>query len=483
MSGRFELDLGKPRLAVALAASTPPEGVVVTGFLRGGTLRRGLEVVIQPSGVRAQICGLRAGGTDAAMVPPGCWVAARLVGRPFAPGAAVAPVARGAVVTLPGLSAPSDAVDVGIEPSGWLKTASSFTVPPARDRARVRVLAGPINWFATLFLHGAPGPGAGGKMLAQLRFDTPAFLFADDQLIILDASSRAVLATARVLDPHGDRKRWQRKAQRELLEARAAASEDPACAITWVRSALDRDGLVGRKGFLDATGFSAGEIVAALEQLAREGQAVLTPEFAAVPALWERLLERAGNAVDRAHQAHPEWLAIPLTELRAELEDELPRADALDAILAAMTERGFVREGDGLRRASHRPRLPAPLEVAGAWLRRVLKETPLTPPSRQDLTPNADAARALRFLIETGEVMEVGPDQVLEAAAYREAVARILRHLQAHGSATTGELRHQAGCPRRIIIPLCEKLDAEGVTRREGDRRTLGPAARRSTGL
>lgn len=253
-------------------------------------------------------------------------------------------------------------------------------------------------------------------------------------------------------------------------------------AIVWVRSALERDGLVGRKGFLDATAFNAVEIVVALEQLAREGQAVLTAEFVAVPALWERLLERAGQAVDRAHQVHPEWLALPLTKLRAELEKELPRAEAWDAILSAMAERGFVREREGLRRASHCPCLPASLEAAGAWLRRVLNETPLSPPSRKDLTPNPDAARALRFLIETGEVIEVGPDQVLEATAYRDAVARVLQHLQVHGSATTGELRHQAGCPRRIIIPLCEKLDAEGATRREGDRRTLGPAARHSTG-
>ncbi|MBI4327339.1 MAG: SelB C-terminal domain-containing protein, partial [Chloroflexi bacterium] len=45
--------------------------------------------------------------------------------------------------------------------------------------------------------------------------------------------------------------------------------------------------------------------------------------------------------------------------------------------------------------------------------------------------------------------------------------------LHAHGSATVSELRQAVGASRRIVVPLLEKLDREGVTRREGDRRVL----------
>jgi selenocysteine-specific elongation factor len=45
--------------------------------------------------------------------------------------------------------------------------------------------------------------------------------------------------------------------------------------------------------------------------------------------------------------------------------------------------------------------------------------------------------------------------------------------LTQRGAATASELRQALGTTRRILIPLLERLDREGVTRREGDRRVL----------
>jgi selenocysteine-specific elongation factor len=38
-------------------------------------------------------------------------------------------------------------------------------------------------------------------------------------------------------------------------------------------------------------------------------------------------------------------------------------------------------------------------------------------------------------------------------------------------------LRQALGTSRRIAIPLLERLDKDGVTRRDGDRRVLRPAS------
>jgi selenocysteine-specific elongation factor len=47
------------------------------------------------------------------------------------------------------------------------------------------------------------------------------------------------------------------------------------------------------------------------------------------------------------------------------------------------------------------------------------------------------------------------------------------KHLRAHSQATASELRKALGTTRRILIPLLEKLDRDGVTRRQGDVRVL----------
>jgi len=45
--------------------------------------------------------------------------------------------------------------------------------------------------------------------------------------------------------------------------------------------------------------------------------------------------------------------------------------------------------------------------------------------------------------------------------------------LREHGSATASELRQALGTSRRIVIPLLERLDKDGVTSRAGDKRFL----------
>ncbi|WP_418255924.1 SelB C-terminal domain-containing protein, partial [Gordonibacter urolithinfaciens] len=43
------------------------------------------------------------------------------------------------------------------------------------------------------------------------------------------------------------------------------------------------------------------------------------------------------------------------------------------------------------------------------------------------------------------------------------------------GGATAAELRDAMGTTRKYAIPLLEHFDAQGVTRRDGDLRVLGP--------
>jgi selenocysteine-specific elongation factor len=81
--------------------------------------------------------------------------------------------------------------------------------------------------------------------------------------------------------------------------------------------------------------------------------------------------------------------------------------------------------------------------------------------------------QALRFLIAVGEVTDISPEIALATEAYQAAVSRIRAHLQAHGQATVSELKGVLACSRRVMVPLLERLDRDGVTRRNGDLRTL----------
>jgi selenocysteine-specific elongation factor len=117
--------------------------------------------------------------------------------------------------------------------------------------------------------------------------------------------------------------------------------------------------------------------------------------------------------------------------------------------------------------------LPQALQSAGAKLRAALAAKSLEPPSRKELTPDAVSQRALRFLIETGEVVEISADLVMASQAATEATDVVRAFIKQHGPATVSDLRQALGTSRRVVVPLLEYLDRTFVTLRQGDTRTL----------
>jgi selenocysteine-specific elongation factor len=185
------------------------------------------------------------------------------------------------------------------------------------------------------------------------------------------------------------------------------------------------------------------------------------------------LERRVSGAVETQHREHPNQPGLPLNEVKALLALDVRWPEMLSELIGGLAGAGFEQAGTHLRKRDHRPVLPPHLEVAGTRLRSTLAAKPLDPPSRKELAPDPSSQQALRFLLQTGEAVELGPDLVLSAAAYGSATSQIRRHLELHTSATASELRQLLHTSRRILIPLLERMDREGITRRDGDRRQL----------
>ena len=79
----------------------------------------------------------------------------------------------------------------------------------------------------------------------------------------------------------------------------------------------------------------------------------------------------------------------------------------------------------------------------------------------------------LRFLVQTAEAIELAEDTVILAENFARAIEQIKKFLRERGKATASELRQHLNTNRRVIIPLLEKLDKDGVTVRQGDFRLL----------
>jgi selenocysteine-specific elongation factor len=459
-------DIGKPRLPVDRVFTLRGIGTVVTGTLTGGTLCRGQTVLIQPSGQTTRIRNLQNHNREADASGPGTRVALNLpdVDDP------ASGVRRGDVVALPESGGPTDTVDVLVEKSARLIGGKIGAARPLKDGSRVRVHFGATNIPARILFLGTDALHAGARALAELRFELPAFAFAGDRFIVRDWAEQTTLAGGIILDADADRKGFRTEAQRIFLEQRAQSPNDTA---TFAVSQLARDGVASRQLLLLKSRFGDAEISEAVSRLAAERKAEIRGGLVADAAWWQALRQSAMDAIDTAHRSHPEHAGLPLSELRALMVARLTSADVFDALKEDLCRNGFSQVGVTIGRTAHRPALPPQLQAAGGKVRALLSAKPLEPPSRKELAPDALSQQALRFLLQTGEAIELGEGVVLSADGFGQAMESVKNFLQTHGPATAGELRQALGTNRRIVIPLLERLDSVGLTRREGDKRSL----------
>ena len=468
-------DIGKPRLPVDRVFTLRGIGTVVTGTLTGGVLRRDQAVVIQPSGRATRVRSLQSYNREVAQVGPGTRAAINL------PDAValdndreardVAAVRRGDVITLPEFGAPSDAINVELVKSSRLSGSRIAAARPLKDGTLVRVHAGSGNYAARVVLADGQALAPGERALAQLRFDTPVFVFIGDRFIVRDWSGQATLAGGVVLDAEAERRTWRTGADRSALAERANDSLD---AQRWIAAVLPHERVLRPFQRLLKSRFSQAEIAEAIGRLQTGSQALQIGSWLADPTWWQGVRGQAVATIDAGHQAHPERLGLPLAQLRADLGPVLAEPGLFDVLVRELCQSGFVQAGVEIRRATHQPALPPTLREAGARLRATLTAKALEPPSRRELAPDQASQQALRFLVQTGAMVEIGPDVVLLSETFAQFKTAVLEHLQAHGSATVSELRQVLHTTRRILVPLLERLDREGFTRRDGDRRRLG---------
>jgi selenocysteine-specific elongation factor len=461
-------DPAKPRLAVDRVFTLRGIGVIATGTLTGGILQRGQAVVIQPGGRTTRIRSMQSHGQEAAQCEPGTRVAVNLHD---VEGGGADGLRRGDVITIPGLGTPCDTLDVLLEKSPRSLTGAAPAQRPLKDGALVRVHHGSGHFVARIALIDTKELEPGAAALAQIRSSTPVHVFAGDRFVIRDWPEQWTLAGGLVLDPDAERRFLKSESRKEFLRSRAEA---PADARVFALSELKCRHAVRRDAMLLKSRFSREQIDAALRELIRDGGAVDLGEWVACGAWWKTVRGEAETAVDREHQAHPQSQGLAVSALRDIVRNSLPAPEIFEALARSLTGGDFLQVGTVIRRKGHRPALPPNLAGAGARLRSVLAAKPFDPPSRKELAPDSASQQALRFLIQTGEAAALGDDVVVLTENLERMTAIVQTFLQSGRKATAGELRQAVGGSRRIVIPLLERLDREGVTRREGDLRVLG---------
>ncbi len=425
-------DRGRPRLWVDRAFAARGAGTVVTGTLAGGRLEVDDEVVLEPGLHRARVRGLESRHEKLAVAEPGSRVALNLAGVEHHD------VERGHAVVRPGQWHESATVDVAL---------SILPGESVKRRARLQVYVGSGEHNAVFRALDDD------NRFARLRFTQRLVLAPGDRVVLRDPGSARTIGGAEVLDvdPTGRARDAAAGLELPLLPRLLAARQ-------WLRI----DDLRG-----PLTGLGAEEAEEALDAIVSSGAAVRLGTWLVTREQLDDITAQAEKVVLAHHGEQPLQPGIEMPALASILRIPVERVRlALESHPTLRIERGAVRHVDHRGRASDDPEAQRLLAALAA--------APFSPPSATEVGVAIDVARAL---VREGAAVDL--DGVLFAAdALEQARDLIVTALRERGTLTVSDARDILQSTRKYVLPLLNRLDAEGVTRRRGDDRVLGRAAR-----
>jgi selenocysteine-specific elongation factor len=144
-----------------------------------------------------------------------------------------------------------------------------------------------------------------------------------------------------------------------------------------------------------------------------------------------------------------------------------------DALIKRMHDGLILEEiGAKLRLVGHKVRFSEEQQRKITTLLDQFDAAPYTPPTVKQ-SVELIGEELLSALVETGQLMQLGEDVLLQPKRYDEMKDAVISHIQTHGNISLAELRDMFDTSRKYAVAVLEQLDQRGVTIRQGDVRKL----------
>ncbi|MCI0532351.1 MAG: selenocysteine-specific translation elongation factor [candidate division Zixibacteria bacterium] len=444
-------DKGRPRLFIDRVFTLTGKGTVVTGTLTGGSFKKGEKVEILPLRKTLRIRSLQTHKKEVEAGAPGSRLALNLT------DAEKEELARGNVLVRPGDGVLTSRLAARVK----ILASSRFGL---KDNQQYLFILGTqeVLGYVSLFDRKEIYPGT--EDWAVFRFKEPICAGYLDHFIIRLPSPGLTLGGGTVYDPNFSAPPNE-KSKREL---EALSAEGPEA---WIHYQLGRHFSSSADELVKETLFSSQELQAAL--YLSQGQGKLK----SLEGRWVRCdrLEaktiHLKNAISEYQRWFPSRPGLPITEA-GKLLDISEKEGFLVCDYLVVAE-GYKKRGPFISESAFEPALTdLQKEIAGKLLEQLRFE-------RQNQAANGGAIQTeeekevLHFLVYSGQVVGVASDFFLPRQDFEKLTSEVKDLIQKEGKTTAGRVRDVLGSSRKLVIPLLEKLDALGITRRLGDERVL----------
>lgn len=457
------------RLPIDRVFTITGSGTVVTGTMWSGLLHADDPVELFPAGLLGRVRAVQVHGEAVAEARAGQRVAVNIA------GIGKDEIARGDVLAAPHSLSPTDRWDA------WFTyVGAPGADAPFESGSLVHVHHGTSEGVGRVLL--ANGLGAlppGASTFAQIRLEERMSPRYGDRFIVRSFSPVRTIGGGVVLNAAPPRRTNLDDAETRLLTA--LRDGDFASAAEGLVAVARQP--IAAEQIASALGIPVADVVKALQRRDIAQIEAAGRELYLARAALESYLAAIDRELRAFHAENPQAADIATAALRDRVDKRLT-APVFDALLALAEARGMAKVSAG--RVSHPEAAitaKAAEDEAAERLLSSIRAQGVTPASADQLIAESgiqrDVARkVLGRLVQSGQVVRIASDLHFSAEAIAELRGKVVAFLETHAEATAAELRDAMGVSRKYAIPLLEYFDAEGVTRRVGDSRTLGRSRR-----
>ncbi len=446
-------DIGKPRLYIDRVFAMTGRGAVVTGTLIDGSLSVGQTIAITPGSQTARIRELQIHKKSVDVAAPGQRLAVNLA------GVEASELSRGQCLVTGDDAETQDRI--------WANVAILDDARLPLDREReVLLMVGTAEPSAISFpIDDTIPPGTAG--LCEFRLQEPIKARLKDRFVLRWPTPQVTIGGGEILDFGGPRRRQRSPAWIDHLKLRIDAGLS-----NYVMSELQTHGFRPTANLLSDGPWSREEISKQLQAAISSGS----------------ITQQSGVTFDTAWLSHT---SVSLIAVLRELHNEQPFVPGLNlaewgsraavpiTVMSAVADwmlsrREVARTGDAFHLPTHTASLPPAWQAESEKLWTTLESAGLAPPTRDELETSTPNARAiLAFWVSSGRAIALADGVILPVSTFSVARDTVVAALSGGKSLGAGQLREALGTTRKYAVPILERLDRDGVTRRVGDERVL----------
>jgi selenocysteine-specific elongation factor len=445
---------GLPRLYVDRVFSMAGHGAVVTGTMRDGVFSVGDDIRVVPESKSGKIKSMQTHKKARDRSEAVSRVALNISGISHND------LSRGSAVITAGQYAGTKSV------AAKLLVSPHAKVKLTHNRI-VKLLIGTAKPTAKMFVFKDDTFEPGEDGYCEFHFEQPVLARIGDRFIVRLQTPDVLLGGGVVIDTDCARHSRSDGKIRKHYETRDVDElESLVVSDLKNRKRIAIDDLLYTSNYSGRAVNEAVDAMVGSGVLARHGNALYMTDY--VQRVSEKLIDR----VLRFHENSPALPGISKAELVSRSGYD---AEIAEEILSMLISEGRLETRNAF---VHTPGFASKLKPDQQRLRNdilaMFKSDPKNPPLKKQVERMSFAMPdILNFMVSSGELVDLPGGVLLLGDEFERMQARIVERIKSEGKIDVAGVREMFGYSRKYGVPILEKLDSIGLTKRVGDHRVL----------